>query len=185
MKKSDQAILLVHELEDQYGSILNVPEKNPILVKLHQLFNVEEKSHLYTRDLSKKQLTKTQIHEITLHIRQGYPLTTTERLFHISPGVYLNIKQMYGLADIPVFRYVAKSANGKTYFASMHDVNKVLGVKVTNPFRNTQEIAADRGIKLEKKWIIWKNIHNGDHYATSDGSLHTKNGLNSFFHSKT
>lgn len=170
-----KGMALLHKIELKYGSVVNAPDSDPMLIKLHKIYYIKKRKH------NGNGLTKDEINAIILHIRQGYPMKTTCRLCHISTTGYSNIKHRYGLSTIPLFNYVASKAGKKDiWFTSMKVLNQVLNMPCNISYKRAAQLALKEDIIITSKRCIWKNIPDGDYYVARDGSLHVKHGIDSF-----
>lgn len=159
---------LIHELEDEYGSISNVSEDNDILKIIRLKLNVHHHKHtIYSFDDFKK-------NKIIYYLENGYGIHEIAQLVNVSYSKVRKIMTSYNLEIKPKFKYVAIGEDFKVYSLGLSQF-KIMSLSCCSDFANTKKGLRAMGYELKeaKGFYHWCDLKNDDHYII-DKNIYTK-----------
>lgn len=170
----NKALVLIHKLEDQYGSLAQAPDSDPKFKEVHKLVHAEDK----TAD----RLPRNSIDGIVSHIQDGYPRGYIESLYRLSDNEFYNILGEYHLQQKPSFKYVIYKPDGLAiYCPNQKLAAAVFGLKSSHPLPYLDKCCKRHNCRIKQFYAIWKSIPDGSGYILKDHIIHIKHGIDSFF----
>jgi hypothetical protein len=166
-----QALLLIHDLEDEYGSVLYVSNDNLELRQVHKLLNVKEKlNHKRVYNLNKQGYSVSQIAQIVGNTsRTVYNYLKNN---HIRPKC--SFKYQVTVPDLSHNIYTTSLINLANIICHTQSINLAKCA--------VKQLKA-RGCLIKKIKSIWCEIPNGDYYCLPYfDKIITKNGLDSYIY---
>lgn len=159
---------LIHELEDQYGTITLVSENNPILLKIRQ------KMHIKANNYSLYDFNEYKKHQIIYYINEGYGVSETANLVRVSYKRVHNIIKKNKLIVKPRFKYVVTKEGKRTFSTGLNQYKAICKFTCSN-FAQTQRSLYKLGYKLSEAagYYHWCDINPNDQYII-DCEVYTK-----------
>ena len=164
-----KALVKIHHLEDEYGSVLYVSNDNLELRQVHKLLNVEEK-------LNYKRIDNLN--------KQGYSVSQIAKIINRTRSTIYSYLKRNSMRPKCSFKYQV------TVPDLSHNIYTTSLINLANIICRTQSINATkcavkqleaRGYLIKKSNSIWCEIPNGDYYCLPYfDNLITKNGLDSY-----
>lgn len=160
---------LIHQLENQFGSLTHVPESNLILKKIRQLIFAAEAESKRISPIKDEELTADMLNEgygfdeIVAQI--GLPI---KRVRYIANKLHIRVK--------PHFKYkVTVSRTGQLIYTGNYRNYSILMPHGCDYYEYTKRCLNKEGYKLERlsEFVPWRNLNNGDQYI-SHRRIYTK-----------
>lgn len=170
-----QALLLIRELEEEYGSIAKVPETDSKMKQVHQLLPIGRRSE-----------DKKYDHAIQLNY-EGYSNAHIAQVTHHSKATIISYFKKHNIKQKQTFYYkVVAPDHLTTYYAdSLNHLYKIIFNKRTTNSTYTKIHFLKKGYAIRTKKIIWIDIPNGSYYCIRNSSnLYIKNGIDSYMNSQ-
>lgn len=169
----DKALVLIHELEDQYGSLLQAPENNSNFVKIHKLVRAD--------DPAANRMTHSSIEAIIRLTKEGYPKSYVESAYRLSENDYYRLLSKYYLKPKPQFKYILYTPDGQEiYSPSLSGLTVPLKMNVHSNRSAVKNKAKQLNCYIKKSYKIWKNVPDGVKYVLPNKQLYIKRGIDSF-----
>lgn len=150
--KFNQALVLIEKLEAKYGSMKNVPDDDPVLAEIREIYPVAN----INED------TENRMKRLAI---EGYPIS------YISCQCRLNYKAVYYFLEknnIPIkstFKYKVISNNGSScYVTSLIKFTKYVYSRKFRYMEDAAKYLESVGCTLKKSTYVWKQIPDGDYY---------------------
>lgn len=158
---------LLHELENKFGSIANVPESNPTLIKIRKILKQDKNSASLAVSLEK------DIQEL---LNEGFIVSEIADMLIVSVDTVRRSMRMFNMKPKPRFRYMVKSeTNGEViYGGSFKDFGKLINARCAS-FKLQQNYLLLEGYHLTKckPVVLWGELENGQKYY-QNGQLKVK-----------
>ena len=166
-----KALVKIHHLEDEYGSVLYVSNDNLELRQVHKLLNVKEKlNHKRVYNLNKQGYSVSQIAQIVGSTQK----TVYNYLEHNSMRPKCSFKYQVTVPDLSHNIYTTSLINL---------VNIICHTQSINSTKCAVKQLKARGCLIKKSKSIWCEIPNGDYYCLPYfDKIITKNGLDSYIY---
>ena len=154
---------LIHQLEDQYGSLLLVPNDNLILQKIQNFFiNFDD-----GRSERKAKKDTYLENKIVGLVEAGY--LPGEIQSKLKVGVYRvrKVFHKYGLRSRPQFKYVAANMKtGQLIYAKSYAAYDIVTGHAGEYWTHAQRLLREAGYKSHKYKIVvrWSRLQPGDQY---------------------
>lgn len=170
-----RALVIIHKLEDRFGSISKVPESNPKMQEIHRLLPMgrqsEDKNYARTEELNYLGYSNAHIAQVTHHGQ-----ATINYYF-----------EKHSIKPKQIFYYkVVAPDHSTTYYADtlIHLYKIIFKKKIAN--NNYAKIHfLKQGYAVRTGKIIWMNVMDNSYYCVKNSSnLYIKNGLDSYMNSK-
>ena len=167
----EQALVRIHRLEDEYGSILYVPDNNLEFKQVQNLLNVKEKlNHKRVDNLTRFGYSVSQIAQIVNRTNR----TVYTYLKHNNMRPKCSFKYRVTMPDLSHNIYTTSLINLANILCHTQSINLTKCA--------VKQLKA-RGYLIKKIKSIWCEIPNGDYYCLPYfGSIVTKNGLDSYIY---
>ena len=166
-----KALVRIHLLEDEYGSVLYVPDDNLEFKQVQKLLNVEEKLNYKRIDnLNRFGYSVSQIAQIVNRTRR----TIYSYLKHNSMRPKCSFKYQVTVPDLSHNIYTTSLINLANIICHTQSINLT---------KCAVKQLKTRGCLIKKSKSIWCEIPNGDYYCLPYfDKIITKNGLDSYIY---
>ena len=168
-----QALLLIHDLEDEYGSVLYVPDSDPELQEIHRLLPLSRQS---------KGINYKRIRWLN---RQGYSITYIAQVTHHSKSAISNHLSTYSIKSKQTFKYRVKSNFSTIVYYStslIHLASLLLHKTILNTVTAKRQLNM-HGFSIKTGFYVWYKIPDGAYYTLYYlDHFAVKNGLNSYIY---
>lgn len=170
-----QALLLIHDLEEEFGSISKVPESDPKMKQVHQLLPIgrqsEDKKYARTEELNYLGYSNAYIAQVTHH----------------SKTMITSYFKKHGIKPKQIFYYkVVAPDHSTTYYADtlIHLYKIIFNKKITNNTYAKIHLLK-QGYTVRTGKFIWMNVLDNSYYCVKNSSnLYIKSGLDSYMNSQ-
>ena len=152
-----RALVIIHKLENQFGSITKVPESDPEMQEIHRL----------------------------LPMGRQYSITYIAQVTHHSPAAINKYFSTYNIKSKQAFKYRVKSnsSTGVYYGTSLIHLASLL---LHRTFRNTDKAQKQlivHGFSIRTSFYVWFKIPDGAYYTLNYlNHFVVKNGLDSYIY---
>ena len=164
-----QALVRIHNLEDEYGSVLYVSNDNLELRQVHKLLNVKEKlNHKRVYNLNKQGYSVSQIAQIVGN--------TSRTVYNYLENNHIRLKCSFK------YRVTMPDLSHNIYTTSLINLAKIIcRAQSINVTKCAVKQLEARGYLIKKSNSIWCEIPNGDYYCLPYfDNIVTKNGMDSY-----
>lgn len=149
---------LIHNLEEKYGTIKNVPESNSTLQKIRKIIGFS------THDDSKQAIYRDDIRDL---INQGFiPREISEKLMVCKTTVVKVAKKNHYHVK-PRFRYklINRRINAEIFVNNQKAISKLINHKC-NSLDEIRNYAAIEGYQfiINDNMFLWKDVKTGDRF---------------------
>ena len=167
----EQALVRIHRLEDEYGSILYVPDNNLEFKQVQNLLNVKEKlNHKRVDNLTRFGYSVSQIAQIVNRTNR----TVYTYLKHNNMRPKCSFKYRVTMPDLSHNIYTTSLINLANILCHTQSINLTKCA--------VKQLKA-RGCLIKKIKSIWCEIPNGDYYCLPYfDNIIAKNGLDSYIY---
>lgn len=169
-----RALSIIHKLEDQFGSIINVPDSDPEIQEIHRLLSP-------IRCTS----TDTYYERVRWLNRQGYSTAYIAKATHRSIPTIRMYFSNYGIKSKKIFKYQVKS-NSSTAVYYGTSIRYLASLLLHATF--TSNLKAKRrlnkqGFSIQTGSYVWCKIPDGAYYTLNYlDHFAVKNGLDSYIY---
>ena len=173
MTNYQKALLIVHDLEDQFGSISKVPESNPKMQEIHKLLPIGRQSE------------DTNYDRACWLNRQGYSNVYIAQVTHHSKAAISKYFATYHIKPKQIFKYLVKSANSTAvyYGTSLTHLASLLLHKTVKDTVTARKQLNMHGFSIKASTYIWHKIPDGAYYTLNYlDKFVIKNGINSYIY---
>ena len=171
-----QALLLIHDLEAEYGSVLYVPDSDSELQEIHRLLPLSRQS---------KGINYERIRWLN---RQGYSIAYIAQVTHHSKATIISCLRYHHIKQKQTFKYRVKS-NSSTIFYYSTSLIHLASLLLHKTIRDT--VTAKRqlnmhGFSIKASFYVWYKIPDGAYYTLYYlDHFAVKNGLDSYVYPNT
>lgn len=168
-----RALLIIHELEKRFGSIIKVPDDNPEMQEIHMLLPLDRPS---------KDVNYERVRWLN---RQGYSITHIAQVTHHSQSTISRYLSTYNLKPKQAFKYRVKSNSSKIayYSTSLIHLASLLLHKRFNDNATAERQLNMHGFSIRTSFYVWYQIPDGAYYTLKYlDHLAVKNGLDSYIY---
>lgn len=168
-----RALVIIHKLENQFGSITKVPESNPEMQEIHRLLPIGRQSE----DIHYERACRLN--------RQGYSITYIAQVTHHNQAAICKYFSTYNIKSKQAFKYRIKSSSsaGVYYGTSLIHLASLL---LHRTFGNTviaQKQLIVHGFSIRTNFYVWFRIPDGAYYTLNYlDHFAVKNGLDSYIY---
>lgn len=168
-----RALVIIHKLENQFGSISKVPESNPEMQEIHRLLPMGRQSE--------------NIHyerECWLN-RQGYSIVYIAQVTHHSQATISKYFSTYNIKSKQAFKYRVKSNSSKAiyYGTSLIHLASLLLHRTFGNTAKAQKQLIVHGFSIRTSFYVWFKIPDGAYYTLNYlDHFAVKNGLDSYIY---
>ena len=163
---------LIHQLEEQFGTLVYVPESNLILKKIRQL--------IYTAEGESKRISQIEDEELTVDmLNEGYGFDEIVAQIGLPIKKVRYIAKKLHIKARPHFKYrVTVIRTGQLIYSGNYRNYSILMYHGCDYYEYARHYLYMEGYKLERlsEFVPWRNFKNGDQYI-SHRKIYTK-GLN-------
>lgn len=169
-----RALVLIHKLEDQFGSIINVPESHPEMQKIRRL-------------LPPIRCTSTDTHyEYARWLnREGYSVAYIAKETHKSTSAITMYFSNHSIKSKKVFKYQVKSSfSTAVYYGTSlrHLASLLLHATFTSNLKAKRRLNK-QGFSIETGSYVWGKIPDGAYYTLNYlDHFAVKHGLDSYIY---
>lgn len=170
-----RALVIIHKLENQFGSISKIPESNPEMQEIHRLLPIghqsEDKKYARTEELNYLGYSNAHIAQVTHH----------------SKSTITSYFKEHGIKPKQIFYYkVVAPDHATTYYADtlIHLYKIIFKKRIANNTYAKIHLLK-QGYAVRTSEFIWMNVMDNSYYCVKNSSnLYIKNGLDSYMNSK-
>lgn len=170
----EQALVKIHNLEDEYGSIVYVPYDNPKMKQIHNLLNVKEKNCT---------VNNARVDSL---IRLGYPVSQVAQIIHLTKKTVYNYLEDNHISVKCSFKYRVTMPNlsHNIYTTSLiHLANIIYHTTSINGTKYSANKLKARGYIIRTHKFLWYQIPDGDYYCLPYfDNIIPKNGMDSYIY---
>ncbi|WP_258364941.1 hypothetical protein [Lactobacillus helveticus] len=168
-----RALVIIHKLEDQFGSITKVPDSNPEMQEIHRLLPLDR---LY-KDVNYERVCWLN--------RRGYPIAHIAQVTHHSKATISKYFSTYNIKPKRAFKYRVKFNSSKATYYGTSLIN-LASLLLHKTFGNTATAKRQlnmHGFIVKKSFYVWFKIPDGAYYALNYlDHFAIKNGLDSYIY---
>lgn len=168
-----KALLLIHGLETEYGSIINVPDSDPELQKIHKLLPLSHRS---------KGINYERIRWLN---RQGYPIAYIAQATHHSRDTINSYLRYHHIKQKQAFKYrVRSNFSTNAYYSTslIHLASLLLHKTILNTVTAKRQLTM-HGFSIKTSFYVWYKIPDGAYYTLYYlDHFAVKNGLDSYIY---
>ena len=169
----EKALVRVHHLEDEYGSVLYVPDSDTELQEIHRLLPFDRPS----KGINYK-------HTLWLN-RQGYPIAYIAQVTHHSNATIISYFRHHHIKQKQTFKYQVKSNSSTvTYYGTslIHLASLLLHKTIWDTVTAKRQLTM-HGFSIKTRFYIWYKIPDGAYYTLYYlDHFAVKNGLDSYIY---
>ncbi|WP_103661136.1 hypothetical protein [Lactobacillus sp. HT06-2] len=173
MTNYQKALLIVHDLEDQYGSVAKAPKSNTKLKQIHELLSMPHKK------------SKMDVDQIIRLNYLGHSNAYIARATGLNKATIGTILQRNHLRKKQVFQFrVVAPDQSTTYYVDslIHLYKLIKGAQINNNWMAESRLRG-QGYSVKYGNYIWSNIADGCYYLVRGSQeLQVKNGLDSYIY---
>ena len=148
----------LHELENKFGSIANVPESNSTLIKIRKILNQDKNSTSLAVSLEE------DIQEL---LNEGFIVSEIADMLIVSVDTVRRSMRIFDMKPKPRFRYkVTNEANGEVIYGSLYkDFGKLINASCAS-FKLQRNYLLLEGYHLTKcnPVVLWGELKKGQKY---------------------
>ncbi|MDH5099768.1 hypothetical protein OQI87_01080 [Lactobacillus kefiranofaciens] len=168
----EQAIVKIHHLEDEYGSITYVPDDNPELKQVQKLLNANEKND---------ELNYARIESLN---RLGYPVNYIAQIINHNKNTINNYLKQKNIKNKRYFRYrvTMPDLSHNIYTTSLIHLADIIShmTSINGKKYATNKLKA-QGYIIRTHKFLWYQIPDGDYYCLPYfNNVIPKTGLDSY-----
>lgn len=160
---------LIHQLENEFGSLNSVPESSPILKRLRQL--------IFTAEAESNRISQINDDELTADmLNEGYGFDEIIAQIGISTKRVRYVAQRLHIKAKPNFKYrVTVIKTRQLIYTGNYRNYSILMPHGCDYYEYTKRCLNKEGYKLERlsEFVPWRNLNNGDQYI-SHRRIYTK-----------
>lgn len=153
---------LIHQLEEQFGTLAYVPESNLILKKIRQL--------IYTAEGESKRISQIKDEELTVDVlNEGYGFDEIVAQIGLPIKKVRYIAKKLHIQAKPHFKYkVTVSKTGQLIYSGNYRNYSILMHHGCDYFEYTKRHLKSEGYELERlpELMPWRKLENGDQYIS-------------------
>lgn len=168
-----RALVIIHKLENQFGSISKVPESDPEMQEIHRLLPMGRQSVE----------TDFELAERLSHL--GYSNSYIARNIHCNLSTLLDYFKKHLIKHKQTFHYKVVAPNQSTvyYVDSLLHFYKVVFYKTAGSSKDVELQLHRQGYATKCSNFVWSKVPNGAFYLTRGTNyLHTKDGIDSYIY---
>lgn len=168
-----KALVRIHHLEDEYGSVIYVPDSNPELQEIHRLLPFRRQS---------KGINYKRIRWLN---RQGYSTAYIAQATHHSKDTINSYFRYHHIKPKQTFKYRVKSnfSTNAYYSASLIHLASLLLHKTILTTVTAKRQLTMHGFSIKTSFYVWYRIPDGAYYTLCYlDHFAVKNGLNSYIY---
>lgn len=168
-----KALVKIHHLEDEYGSVLYVPDSDPEMQEIHRLLPFIRQS---------KGINYERIRWLN---RQGYPIAYIAQATHHSKDTIDSYLRYHHIKQKQTFKYRVKS-NSSTiaYYGTslIHLASLLLHKTIWDTVTAKRQLNM-HGFSIKTSFYVWYKIPDGAYYTLYYlDHFAVKNGLDSYIY---
>lgn len=168
-----RALVIIHKLENQFGSITKVPESDPEMQEIHRLLPIGCQSE----DIPYERACWLN--------RQGYSITYIAQVTHHSKAAISKYLSTYNIKSKQAFKYRIKSSSSTAVYygtSLIHLASLLLHRSVYNN-ATAKKYLLRQGFTISEHFYPWFKIPDGAYYTLNYlDHFAVKNGLDSYIY---
>ena len=168
-----RALVIIHKLENQFGSITKVPESDPEMQEIHRLLPMERQSE----DIHYERACWLN--------RQGYSITYIAQVTHHSPAAINKYFSTYNIKSKQAFKYRVKSNfSAAVYYGTslIHLASLLLHKTIKDTVTAKRQLNM-HGFSIRTSFYVWFKIPDSAYYTLNYlDHFAVKNGLDSYIY---
>ena len=147
---------LIHKLENQYGTMSNVPENDPLMIELHQKIGIKNIKHTSHRKRYKRHYVPHYYDDEIIELnKKGYSINEINYMTKRSNQTISNILHNFGLKTKDPYIGIYKGI----YISSLQNL-LYWGIKA----RNAIEVNRKTNQQFATKRYHWCDLSEGDKF---------------------
>lgn len=174
MTKYQKALLYVHKVESQYGSIIQAPESDPNLIKVRELLAIDRDNvRVFEPD-------ETDL-EIKKMLEYGYPAHVIYEKLRVRQPIVQRVKEYYGLAYKPLFKYkLTKDGQPDFYTTYVKGMTRI--AKISNGLNSKAifDLIPKLGYEISEVSFYWGDLPDDCTYAVRNSIVFVKHSIDSW-----
>lgn len=157
--KFQEALLVINNLEENYGSIVNAPESDPDFKKLRIIYPAVNR-----RD------GRTVSQKINSLVNRGYQISYIASQLSLSKSYIYDYVNKNHMQFKQTFNWIIKSETGQVYYTTSlnHFLKICFCVQSHYSTSNARNYLLKRGFKVKKGSYVWCQIKTGSYFLLTN-----------------